>query len=257
MIGAMVGDIVGSRFEFNNTNDPNFTLFTDECSFTDDSICTLAIGYALVNGISYEESIRSWCSMFQSPMGGYGGSFARWLASAHPQPYNSYGNGSAMRVSPVAWWFDTLEEVQHEAEKTALPTHNHPEGVKGAVATATAIFLARKHGKSAMLAAMTEFYPQWVEPLYGRNKFDETCQGTMPIVFGIINKANGFEEAIRDAIAVGGDSDTIGAIVGSIAEAIWGIPKVISDVALGYLPTIMESHVAEFYKTLIKRRRNG
>lgn len=256
MIGAMVGDIVGSRFEFNNTNDPNFTLFTDECSFTDDSICTLAIGYALVNGISYEESIRSWCSMFKYPMGGYGGSFARWLTSDRPQPYNSYGNGSAMRVSPVAWWFDTLEDVQREAEKTALPTHNHPEGVKGAVATATAIFLARKHGKSAMLAAMTEFYPQWVEPLYGRNKFDETCQGTMPVVFGIINKANGFEEAIRDAIAVGGDSDTIGAIVGSIAEAIWGIPKVISDAALGYLPAIMESNVAEFYKTLIERR-NG
>lgn len=256
MIGAMVGDIVGSRFEFNNTNNPNFTLFTDECSFTDDSICTLAISYALVNGISYEESIRSWCSMFKYPMGGYGGSFARWLASDHPQPYNSYGNGSAMRVSPVAWWFDTLEDVQREAEKTALPTHNHPEGVKGAVATATAIFLARKHGKSAMLAAITEFYPQWVEPLYGRNKFDETCQGTMPVVFGIINKANGFEEAIRDAIAVGGDSDTIGAIVGSIAEAIWGIPKVISDAALGYLPAIMESNVAEFYKTLIERR-NG
>lgn len=256
MIGAIVGDIVGSRFEFNNTNDPNFTLFTEECSFTDDSICTLAIGYALVNGISYEESIRYWCSMFKYPMGGYGGSFASWLASDHPQPYNSYGNGSAMRVSPVAWWFDTLEDVQREAEETALPTHNHPEGVKCAVATATAIFLARKHGKSAMLAAMTEFYPQWVEPLYGRNKFDETCQGTMPVVFGIINKANGFEEAIRDAIAVGGDSDTIGAIVGSIAEAIWGIPKVISDVALVYLPAIMESNVAEFYKTLIEIR-NG
>lgn len=252
----MVGDIVGSRFEFNNTNDYNFTLFTDECSFTDDTICTMAIGYALVNGISYEESLRSWCSLYPAPMGSYGGSFARWLASDNPQPYNSYGNGSAMRVSPVAWWFDNLDDVQREAAKTALPTHNHPEGIKGAVATATAIFLARKHGKSAMLAAMTEFYPQWVEPLYGRNKFDETCQGTMPVVFGIINKANGFEEAIRDAIAVGGDSDTIGAIVGSIAEAIWGIPKVISDVALSYLPAIMESNVAEFYKTLIERR-NG
>lgn len=256
MIGAMVGDIVGSRFEFNNTNDLHFELFTEECSFTDDSICTLAIGYALVSGISYGESLRSWCAMYPTPMGAYGGSFARWLASDNPQPYNSFGNGSAMRVSPVAWWFDTLEDVQREAEKTALPTHNHPEGIKGAVATATAIFLARKYGKEAMLAAMTEFYPQWVEPLLGRNKFDETCQGTMPVVFGIINKANSFEEAIRYAIAVGGDSDTIGAIVGSIAEAIWGIPKVISDVALGFLPNLMESNVAEFYKTLIERR-NG
>lgn len=256
MIGAMVGDIVGSRFEFNNTDNPNFTLFTDECSFTDDSICTLAIGYALVNGISYEESIRYWCSKFPHPMGGYGGSFARWLVSDHPQPYNSFGNGSAMRVSPVAWWFDTLEEVQREAEKTALPTHNHPEGVKGAVATATAIFLAQKSGKASMLAAMAEYYPQWVEPLYGCNKFDETCQGTLPVVFGIINKANGFEEAIRYAIAVGGDSDTIGAIVGSIAEAIWGIPAAISDAALSYLPPIMKSNVEEFYKKSLKRR-NG
>lgn len=256
MIGAMVGDIVGSRFEFNNTNDYDFTLFTDECSFTDDTICTMAIGYALVNGIGYGESLRSWCGLFPAPMGAYGGSFARWLASDNPQPYNSYGNGSAMRVSPVAWWFDNLDDVQREAEKTALPTHNHPEGIKGAVATATAIFLARKHGKDAMLAAMTQYYPRWVEPLLGRNKFDETCQGTMPVVFGIISKANGFEEAIRYAIAVGGDSDTIGAIVGSIAEAIWGIPKVISDCAIGFLPALIERNVTEFYDSLVLRR-NG
>lgn len=256
MLGAIIGDIVGSRFEFNNTSDYNFDLFSDKCSFTDDTICTVAIADALMKGKDYGESLRLWCDQYPHPMGGYGGGFAAWLASDNPQPYNSYGNGSAMRVSPVAWWFDALEDVQREAEKTALPTHNHPEGVKGGVATATAIFLARKYGKSAMLAAMTEFYPQWIEPLYGRNKFDETCQGTMPVVLGIINKANDFEEAIRDAIAVGGDSDTIGAIVGSIAEAIWGIPKVISVCSLSYLPAIMESNVAEFYKTLIERR-NG
>lgn len=103
MIGAIIGDIVGSRFEFNNTDDLNFELFTDECSFTDDSICTLAIAYALVSGISYEESLRFWCSSYPNPMGAYGGSFARWLASSNPKPYNSFGNGSAMRVSPVAW----------------------------------------------------------------------------------------------------------------------------------------------------------
>lgn len=108
MIGAIIGDIVGSRFEFNNTDDLNFELFTDECNFTDDSICTLAIAYALVSGISYEESLRFWCSSYPNPMGAYGGSFARWLASSNPKPYNSFGNGSAMRVSPVAWWFDNL-----------------------------------------------------------------------------------------------------------------------------------------------------
>ena len=248
MLGAIVGDIVGSRFEFDNTDDFNFTLFTDRCSFTDDSICTLAIGDALVKGIGYGESLRQWCSAFPHPMGGYGCSFARWLVSDNPKPYKSFGNGSAMRVSPVAWWFDTLDEVQREAEKTALPTHNHREGVKGAVATATAIFLARKQGKQRTLAAMTEFYPQWVEPLPGQNKFDETCQGTMPIVFGIIDKADSFEEALRYAISVGGDSDTIGAIVGSIAEAIWGIPETISNRVLGYLTAPMKDTVAEFYK---------
>lgn len=254
MIGAIIGDIVGSRFEFNNTDDLNFELFTDECSFTDDSICTLAIAYALVRGISYEESLRFWCSSYPNPMGAYGGSFARWLASSNPKPYNSFGNGSAMRVSPVAWWFDNLDDVQREAEKTALPTHNRPEGIKGAVATASAIFIARKHGKDAMLESMKEFYPQWVNPAPGSNKFDETCQGTMPVVFGIINKANCFEEAIRYAIAVGGDSDTIGAIVGSIAEAIWGIPKAISDAALGFLPNLMASNIAKFYESLAQKQ---
>ena len=256
MIGAIIGDIVGSRFEFNNTSNYKFELFTKECSFTDDTICTIAIADAIIKSRSYRDSVLEWCRKYPHPMGGYGASFARWISSDSPQPYDSFGNGAAVRVAPVAWWFDNLDDVQREAEKTALPTHNHPEGIKGAVATATAIYFARKHGKAAMLSAMAEYYPQWVEPLLGRNRFDETCQGTMPVVFGIINKANSFEEAIRYAIAVGGDSDTIGAIVGSIAEAIWGIPKVISDCALGFLPPLMESNVAEFYKTLIERR-NG
>ncbi|MBR3772832.1 MAG: ADP-ribosylglycohydrolase family protein [Alistipes sp.] len=142
--------------------------------------------------------------------------------------------------------FDTLEEVQAEAEKTALPTHDHPEGIKGAVATATAIFLARKYSKVSMLMAMTEHYPTWVEPLLGQNRFEETCQGTMPVVFGIINKANSFEEAIRYAVAVGGDSDTIGAIVGGIAEAVWGVPKDIASQAMAYLPDEMKALIMEF-----------
>ncbi|MBO5874091.1 MAG: ADP-ribosylglycohydrolase family protein [Rikenellaceae bacterium] len=254
MLGAIIGDIVGSRFEFNNTNKIDFELFTPECSYTDDTICTIAIANALTEGDKdYKGWLLSWCNMYRFPMGGYGGSFARWIASDDPQPYNSFGNGSAMRVAPIAWWFDTLEEVQAEAEKTALPTHNHPEGIKGAVATATAIFLARKHGKKDMLMAMTEYYPQWVEPLLGQNRFDETCQGTMPVVFGIINKANSFEEAIRYAIAVGGDSDTIGAIVGSIAEAIWGIPENIHKKALEYLPGTMDVVIGDFFRCLVDR----
>lgn len=254
MIGAIIGDIVGSRFEFNNTNRLDFDLFTPQSSFTDDTICTVAIADALLDGSrDYTKSLLKWCKKYPYPMGGYGGSFARWINSSHPQPYNSFGNGAAMRVSPTAWWFNTLEEVQAEAEKTALPTHDHPEGIKGAVATATAIFLARKYGKREMLMAMTEYYPTWVEPLLGLNRFDETCQGTMPVVFGIINRANNFEEAIRYAIAVGGDSDTIGAIVGSIAEALWGIPEEILEKVLTYLPVEMEAIFAMFnYNVNIK-----
>lgn len=248
MIGAIIGDIVGSTYEFNNTRDYNFPLFAAGSSYTDDTICTIAVADAILRKIPYRDSLIEWCRECPLPMGGYGGRFARWIKSENPQPYNSYGNGSAMRVSPVAWWFDNLDDVQREAEKTALPTHNHPEGIKGAVATATAIFLARKHGKEAMMSAVAEFYPQWVEPLLGHNKFDETCQGTMPVVFGIINKANSFEEAIRYAIAVGGDSDTIGAIVGSIAEAIWGVPKEFEEKALSYLPQDMLDVIAEFKK---------
>lgn len=240
MLGAIIGDIIGSRFEFNNTNRFDFELFMPACSFTDDTICTIAMADAVMNGDKdYGKKLHEWCNKYLYPMGGYGGSFARWVASDNPQPYHSFGNGSAMRVASIGWLFDTIEEVRIEAEKTALPTHNHPEGIKGAVATAEAIFLARKHGKDYMLKQMEQYYPIWKEPVLGSNKFDETCQGTMPAVFGIINKATSFEEAIRYAIAVGGDSDTIGAIVGSIAEAIWEIPDSIKAKALAYLPQDM------------------
>lgn len=132
MLGAIIGDIVGSRFEFNNTNRLDFELFTPECGFTDDTICTIAIANALTSGDkNYKDWLHRWCNAHRYPMGGYGGSFARWVASSAPQPYNSFGNGSAMRVAAIGWWFDTLEEVQTEAEKTALPTHNHPRASKG------------------------------------------------------------------------------------------------------------------------------
>lgn len=252
MLGAIIGDIVGSRFEFNNTHCFDFELFTPSCGFTDDTICTIAMADAVMNGNKdYGKKLHEWCNKYRYPMGGYGGSFARWVASDNPQPYHSFGNGSAMRVASIGWLFDTIEEVRIEAEKKALPTHNHPEGIKGAVATAEAIFLARKHGKDYMLKQIEQYYPIWKEPVLGSNKFDETCQGTMPVVFGIINKATSFEEAIRYAIAVGGDSDTIGAIVGSIAEAIWGIPDNMKAKALTYLPQDMIAVLKQTYNQKI------
>ena len=247
MIGAIIGDIVGSRFEFDNTNDFTFEFFTEECAYTDDTICTIAVADAAMNGSSYGVTLHSWCRRYPEPMGSYGCSFANWIDSNNPQPYNSFGNGSAMRVSAIGWLFDSLEQVVNEAVKSAMPTHNHPEGIKGAVATASAVYIARTEGKAAMLDAIKSYYPQWVDPRLGENTFNETCQETMPIVFGIINKATNFEEAIRYAIAVGGDSDTIGAIVGGIAEAIWGVPNHIQTVALKYLPDEMVAIVEQFH----------
>ena len=253
MLGAIIGDIVGSRFEFNNTKDFNFKLFIDECSFTDDTICTVAIADAyqqnLVGLWGLGSNLKDWCRKYPHPMGGYGGSFARWINSDEYMPYNSFGNGSAMRVSPIGWLFDTEQKVIVEATKSAVVTHNHPEGVKGAVATALAIFYAREYSKEIMLTKMADYYPAytWTEPKVGSNKFNETCQGTMPVVFGILCKANSFEEAIRWAVAVGGDSDTIAAIVGSIAEAIWGIPTEMKTQAMNYLPEDMIKVIDEFY----------
>ena len=259
MIGAIVGDVIGSRFEFNNTQNYNFQLFADDCSFTDDTICTIAIMDAIVSGKSYKEALLEWCRQFPHPMGGYGGSFAAWIRSDDPQPYNSFGNGSAMRVSPVAWAYDTLDDVKREAERTASCTHSHPEGIKGAVAVAHAIFHFRKlrersimlqmGGKTnatSFIEAMNAYYPDFMDQEFTPGVFDETCQGAVPVCLQIIAQATDFEDAIRRAISWGGDSDTIGAIVGSIAEARWGIPDTIASVATSFLHWDMLDVIRQF-----------
>ena len=142
MLGAIIGDIVGSRFEFNPTNDYHFVLFGEGCSFTDDTVCTIAIADALLKGKDFGESLHEWCNRYPHPMGGYGGRFMQWVLSSEPLPYNSFGNGSAMRVSPVAHWFEDKDEMLAAAAATAAPTHNHEEGIKGAQTVALAIFKA-------------------------------------------------------------------------------------------------------------------
>ena len=132
MIGAIIGDIVGSRFEFGAAPQEGFELFTPDCSYTDDTVCTVAIADAVLNGRSYQESLLDWCRRYPDPMGGYGNRFNRWIHSEHPQPMDSFGNGAAMRVSPIGWLFDEWEDVLEEAKKSAIVSHNHPEGVKGA-----------------------------------------------------------------------------------------------------------------------------
>ena len=263
MLGAIIGDIAGSKYEFNNTFDYDFEMFGEGCDFTDDTICTVAVADAILNGRSYQKSLLDWCRRYPSPKGAYGGRFAGWIRSLDPQPYNSFGNGSAMRVSPVAWLFDDLSQVWEEAEKSALPTHNHPEGIKGAKAVAHAIWHFRKsrfseeskeredekskeYGKEHDAEAMKIFkdiarsyYDDFETRDYPKGKFDETCMDAVPLSFYLISQASSFEDAIRLAISHGGDSDTIGAIVGSIAEARFSIPQDMKEKAISYLPDDM------------------
>ena len=276
MLGAMIGDIAGSKYEFNNTFDYDFEMFGEGCDFTDDTICTVAIADAILNGRSYQESLLDWCRRYPSPKGAYGGRFAGWIRSLDPQPYNSFGNGSAMRVSPVAWLFDDLSQVLEEAEKTALPTHNHPEGIKGAKAVAHAIWHFRKSRFSeeskdseneetkglknekakaskdenetiqGFMSIARSYYEDFDTRVYPKGKFDETCMDAVPLSFYLLSQASSFEDAIRLAISHGGDSDTIGAIVGSIAEARFGIPQEMKEKALSYLPDDMKDIWKQF-----------
>lgn len=272
----MIGDIVGSKYEFNNTFDYDFEMLGEGCDFTDDTICTVAIADAILNGRSYQESLLDWCRRYPSPKGAYGGRFAGWIHSLDPQPYNSFGNGSAMRVSPVAWLFDDLSQVLEEAEKTALPTHNHPEGIKGAKAVAHAIWHFRKSRFSeeskdseneetkglknenakaskdenetiqGFMSIARSYYEDFDTRVYPKGKFDETCMDAVPLSFYLLSQASSFEDAIRLAISHGGDSDTIGAIVGSIAEARFGIPQEMKEKALSYLPDDMKDIWKQF-----------
>ena len=276
MLGAIIGDIAGSKYEFNNTFDYDFEMFGGGCDFTDDTICTVAVADAILNGRSYQESLLDWCRRYPSPKGAYGGRFAGWIRSLDPQPYNSFGNGSAMRVSPVAWLFDDLSQVLEEAEKTALPTHNHPEGIKGAKAVAHAIWYFRKSRFSegskdseneetkglknekakaskdenetiqGFMSIARSYYEDFDTRVYPKGKFDETCMDAVPLSFYLLSQASSFEDAIRLAISHGGDSDTIGAIVGSIAEARFGIPQEMKEKALSYLPDDMKDIWKQF-----------
>ena len=276
MLGAIIGDIAGSKYEFNNTFDYDFEMFGEGCDFTDDTICTVAIADAILNRRNYQESLLDWCRRYPSPKGAYGGRFAGWIRSLDPQPYNSFGNGSAMRVSPVAWLFDDLSQVLEEAEKTALPTHNHPEGIKGAKAVAHAIWHFRKSRFSeeskdseneetkglknenakaskdenetiqGFMSIARSYYEDFDTRVYPKGKFDETCMDALPLSFYLLSQASSFEDAIRLAISHGGDSDTIGAIVGSIAEARFGIPQEMKEKALSYLPDDMKDIWKQF-----------
>lgn len=230
MTGAIAGDIIGSVYEFDNIKTTDFPLFTNESDYTDDTIMTVAVADWLLNGGDLAKVMQRYGREYPYPTGGYGGRFSGWLREKDPQPYNSWGNGSAMRVSAVGWMFDSLEKTLEVAKETAVVTHNHPEGIKGAQATAAAIYLARtgKSKQDIKLYIETTFSYDLgrtcdeIRPFY---RFNESCQGTVPEAIIAFLDSSDFENAIRLAVSLGGDSDTLACITGGIAEAFYGIPE--------------------------------
>lgn len=259
MIGAIIGDIVGSPYEFDNNNikTTNFPLFSKRSHFTDDTVMTVAVAQAVMRGYNDPEKTKQHLVSCMRALGklypnaGYGMMFAQWLYSEDPQPYNSFGNGAAMRVSPVAWIYDDLETVEKYAAITAEVTHDHPEGIKGAQAIAAAIFLARQgHLKFDILNYISIRYGydfsrgcDDIRPTYRHN---ESCQETVPQALTAFYEGESFEDVLRLAVSLGGDSDTLTAIAASVAEAYYGVPGDIWFAALTHLDEGMLRTVSRF-----------
>ena len=265
LLGALAGDIIGSPYEHHNVKTKNFPLITERSRFTDDSVMTLAIAHALtqwrrgsdINESEFERAVIDSMQKFgrRYPDAGYGENFSDWIDSKNPEPYNSWGNGSAMRVSPVAWYFDDLDSVEKFAQITARPTHGNPEGIRGAKATAAAIFMARTgSSKSEIKAYITGKYYydldrklDRIRPYY---KFDVSCQRSVPEAIIAFLEASDFEDSIRNAVSIGGDSDTIAAITGAIAQGMWEIPAHIEKLIRLKLDEFMTRELDNFYKNL-------
>lgn len=259
MIGAIIGDVVGSRFEFNNYKGKKFPLFTSDCFITDDSVMTVAVCDAFNKtypehkylGLQTIKSMREIGRRY--PHCGYGGGFARWMFSETTSPYNSYGNGAAMRVSACGWVGKTLDEVKNLSAQVTCVTHNHPEGLKGAEATAVAIWLARKgYAKDDIRQYVEDNYYDLnftLDQIRPKYRFNETCQETVPQAIAAFLESNDFEDAIRNAISLGGDSDTLAAITGSIAEAFYGVPDWIKDSVMRFLTPELKKILEEFNQT--------
>ncbi len=251
MLGAIVGDVIGSVYEWRNHKSKSFPLFRDDCFFTDDTVLTVATAQAILAGGEEGDFTRAYKQMGAIyPHLDYGENFRLWLHSFHSKPYNSYGNGSAMRVSPCGWVApindpNGLALTQELARRSAVVTHNHPEGIRGAQAVADTIYLCRCHHgdipacKAEVMGHVMATYGydlnntlDEIRPSY---PCDESCQGTVPEAIVAFLESDSFEDAVRGAISLGGDSDTLAAIAGSIAEAAYGVPVDIRDKALSYL----------------------
>lgn len=265
MIGSIIGDIVGSIYEFSNIRTKDFEFFGRYVEYTDDSILTLATADAILAGrlsLVADYYVR-YAEAYPSPMGGYGNCFQNWVIqktrTGYAPAYNSCGNGSAMRVGPVGWAFDTKNDTMNAAKVSAEGTHNHPEGIKGAQATAMCIFLARKGASKDEIQQCMEQefgyrFPLTIAELQKRYSWNGVdgegnggiCQDSVPQAIQCALQATDFEDAVRNAISIGGDSDTIGCITGSIAEALYGVPANMCEKAMTYLPENFQKLVTEF-----------
>ena len=250
MFGAIAGDVIGSVFEHHNVKHTEFDLFSEGSRFTDDTVLTVAVAESIMDGKDYGQTLREYGLRY--PGAGYGGLFLGWLFSQKTGPYNSFGNGSAMRVSPVGFAYNTLEQVLDEAERSAAVTHNHPEGIKGAQAVAAAVFLARQgSSKDEIRQYITNCFgyklDQTLEQIRPHYHFDATCQGSVPQAIIAFLLSTDYEDAVRKAVSLGGDSDTIACITGGIAHAFYGqIPQHILRRTRELLPSELLAVVDRF-----------
>ncbi|TNV68680.1 ADP-ribosylglycohydrolase family protein [Trichococcus shcherbakoviae] len=279
MLGAIIGDIVGSRFEWHNHKDKEFELFTEDCRMTDDSIMTLAVANALMETEKALESVakgqernneyyillEKMSIQYMQAFGrsypdcGFSRAFFQWIISDDPQPYNSYGNGAAMRISPVAYVGRTQKEIQDLSETVTGVSHNHAEGLKGAEATATAIFMAGRCASKDEIKnrIADEYYPLnfTLDGIRDSYSFTTDCQATVPQAIVAFLESTSFEDAIRNAVSLGGDSDTLAAIAGAIAEAYYGIPEQIKERALSYFDVELLSVYEEWVRFIKDRNQ--
>jgi ADP-ribosylglycohydrolase len=263
MLGAIVGDIVGSIYEGSNIKTTEFPFIHELCFFTDDTVLTIAVADAILEGGTqldrhdlYIDKFHDYFCMY--PGAGYGDSFFRWADFRRRTPYGSWGNGSAMRVSPIGYAHETLEEVLQEAKISAEVTHDHPEGIKGAQAVASAVYLACHRTSKAEIRSYIEKTFEYdlnetIDEIRQRYYFDVSCQGSVPQALIAFMEGEGFEDAVRKAISIGGDSDTIGCITGAVAGAFWGVPDEIADRAMGLLDDRLRAVVEEFSQAYCER----
>ena len=253
MLGAIAGDIIGSVYEYQPLKTKSFPLFSETSRFTDDTVLTIAVASSILDSEDYGASIGMFAGRY--PDADYGGLFVRWLQSLNKSPYNSWGNGSAMRVSPVGFAFDSIDEILSEARKSAEVTHDHPEGVKGAQATALAIYLARIGASKGEIKG--EIHKRFaydlsrkldeIRPTYS---YDVSCQGTVPEAIIAFLESESFEDAIRNAVSLGGDSDTLACITGGIAQAFYKeIPGKIKTAVYARLPLEFIQIIDQFQST--------